>query len=71
MSQTIKSAIRINKRNPNHHLWLNREVWWCHFTVHENKVAKRMRFSLKTEDIELARQRRDRILKDLSEKFRA
>ena len=61
----MKAALRIDESNLNHHLWNNRGVWWCHFTVHQKSKSKRMRFSLKTEDIDIARRRRDKIFSDL------
>jgi hypothetical protein len=60
-------SLRVNDANENHHLWNNRGVWWCHLTIHQSDgTAKRMRFSLKTRDIEKARTRRDRIFHQLS-----
>lgn len=65
-----KMAIRINDKNPNHHLWNNRGVWWCHVTVHKkDATAERLRFSLKTRDIEKARERRDRIFASIEQYF--
>ena len=56
MKAQTKIALRINDDNPNHHLWNNRGVWWCHVTVHKpDSAAERLRFSLKTRDIEKAR----------------
>ena len=53
MKAQTKIALRINDDNPNHHLWNNRGVWWCHVTVHKpDSTAERLRFSLKTRDIE-------------------
>ena len=51
-----KLALRVNDDNPNHHLWNNRGVWWCHLTVHKNDAtSERLRFSLKTRDLDSAR----------------
>jgi len=51
-----------NIANPNHHLWNNRGTWWCHFTIHrEDYTAERVRVSLKTKDVEIARSRRDEL----------
>lgn len=57
---TEKLSIRIDPRNPDHHLWNNNGTWWLHCTVHEpgNRV-RRVRFSLHTADLEAARARRD------------
>lgn len=64
--QFSKLSLRVNATNENHHLWNNRGVWWCHLTIHQSDAtAKRMRFSLKTRDLEKARERRDRIFQKL------
>ncbi|NWK56052.1 hypothetical protein HW115_10550 [Verrucomicrobiaceae bacterium N1E253] len=63
-------ALRVNEDNPNHHLWNNRGVWWCHLTVHKSDAtSERLRFSLKTHCLESARDRRDRILRDIAEHY--
>ncbi len=69
-SKKTKLALRANNDNPNHHLWNNRGIWWCHFTVHKkNATAERMRFSLKTRSVEQARERRDRIFDDVAKHY--
>ena len=56
-------AIRVNKENPNHHLWNNNGVWFVHYTVHPDALtARRVRRSLGTRDLGVARQRRDQLL---------
>ena len=56
-------AVRIDDSNPNHHLWNNRGTWWCHFTLHKpDYTAERIRVSLRTHDLEVARDRRDQLL---------
>lgn len=56
-------AVRVDDNNPNHHLWNNRGTWWCHFTLHRpDYTAERIRVSLKTRDVTLARARRDELL---------
>lgn len=63
-----KIVLKINEENLNHHLWNNRGIWWCHVTVHKgDSTAERMRFSLKTREVEKARERRDRIFSKISE----
>ena len=47
--------------NPNHHLWRNGRLWWVAFTVHRGHLQERVRFSLKTADVEEARRRRDEV----------
>ena len=59
------ASLRINRANPNHHLWNNNGVWWIHLTIHLPDFTKhRLRRSLKTSDIAAARRRRDRYLDD-------
>lgn len=56
-------AVRIDDSNPNHHLWNNRGTWWCHFTLHKpDYTAERIRVSLRTRDLTVARDRRDQLL---------
>ena len=56
-------AVRVDDNNPNHHLWNNRGTWWCHFTVHRpDFTAERYRVSLKTREVDRARERRDELL---------
>jgi hypothetical protein len=70
MKRKPKLALRVNQDNPNHHLWNNRGVWWCHLTVHKpDATAERLRFSLKTRDVEQARERRDRIFRQIAEHY--
>ncbi len=48
--------------DPNHHLWLNGQVWWIAFTVHQGHRQERIRLSLGTHELCEARQRRDALL---------
>lgn len=58
--------MRQTHNNPNHHLWNNNGRWWMYFTIaHPEGKSKRMRISLKTNDLEKARTRRDNIIADL------
>lgn len=51
--------------DPDHHLWRNGRLWWVAFTVHLPGWQKdRVRLSLGTDDVEEARRRRDRILRE-------
>ena len=52
-------SIRIDDANSDHHLWCNHGVWWIHYVVHEGNRKRRVRRSLQTRDVEIARQRRD------------
>jgi hypothetical protein len=52
--------------NPNHHLWNNNGVWFINYTVYPTPFTKeRIRRSMQTKDIEIARERRDRFLEAL------
>jgi hypothetical protein len=58
-----KLSVRVNRKNANHHLWDNNGKWWCHLTVHKTDyTVERRRFSLNTRDVNIARERRDRLL---------
>ena len=59
-SQADHSGIRIAADNPNHHLWNNHGTWFLHYTVHPTPFTKeRIRRSLGTKDLDMARSRRD------------
>ena len=54
------SGIRVRAENPNHHLWNNHGTWFLHYTVHPTPFTKeRIRRSLGTKDVAIARSRRD------------
>jgi hypothetical protein len=61
MSTTAENTgIRITADNPNHHLWNNHGTWFLHYTVHPTPFTKeRIRRSLGTKDLDIARSRRD------------
>ena len=49
--------------NPNHNIWNNNGTWWAHYTVHNDDYTKeRVRVSLGTDDVQIARALRDFIL---------
>ena len=53
-------SIRVSADNPNHNLWLNNGTWSVAYTVHlPNRSRKRIRQSLGTHQVALARRRRD------------
>ncbi len=53
-------GIRVDAANPNHHLWDNHGTWFLHYTVHPTPFTKeRIRRSLGTKDVKVARERRD------------
>ncbi|MDP3073167.1 MAG: hypothetical protein Q8N18_22930 [Opitutaceae bacterium] len=54
------TGIRVRAENPNHHLWNNHGTWFLHYTVHPTPFTKeRIRRSLGTKDVLVARERRD------------
>jgi hypothetical protein len=54
------SGIRVRAENENHHLWNNHGTWFLHYTIHPTPFTKeRIRRSLGTKDIQVARERRD------------
>lgn len=56
-------SIRLNRANPNHHLWDNHGTWYIHYTLYpDNYRAERVRKSLRTRDVRVARERRDAVL---------
>lgn len=55
--------------NPNHNLWNNNGTWFVHCTVGPTPYTKeRLRLSLHTKSVEVARRRRDKILTDLHDR---
>ena len=61
-----KASVRISDENLNHHLYTNNGTWWLHYTAYPTEnTSQRIRQSLKTRDVALARDRRDAVLKDL------
>lgn len=62
------ASVRIGSGNQDHHLYNNNGVWWLHYTSYPTPAtSKRIRRSLRTRDVTLARHQRDTILKDLFE----
>ena len=54
------ASLRISEANPNHHLWNNNGTWFLHYTVYPTPFTKeRIRRSLGTKDVAVARARRD------------
>jgi hypothetical protein len=59
--------------DPDHHLWRNGRLWWVAFTVLEDGWRqRRVRLSLQTDDVAVARRRRDQLftLVDSAERCR-
>ena len=62
-------SIKIDSENPDHHLWNNHGTWWIHYTVHQRDYTKRrVRVSLETRNLRVARARRDALLTHITEK---
>jgi len=56
-------SLRVNRDNPNHHLWNNNGTWFIHYVVHPTPFTKeRIRHSLRTKSLAVARAQRDAIL---------
>ena len=52
-------------KHPDHHLWLNYQTWWVHYTVYyPDHTKKRYRHSLGTTSILEARRKRDQFFRD-------
>lgn len=65
-------GIRVRAENPNHHLWNNHGTWFLHYTIHPTPFTKeRIRRSLGTKDIAVARERRDSFFVNLAETAKA
>jgi len=55
-------AVRIDGDNPDHHIYNNNGTLWIHFTVYPSAITKeRVRKSLKTKNLGVARRRRDQL----------
>ena len=62
-------SVRVNRKNPDHHLWNNHGTWWLHYTLHMADFTKhRVRKSLGTHDVNEARTRRDELFANLAGK---
>ena len=62
-------SVRVNRKNPDHHLWNNHGTWWLHYTLHMADFTKRrVRKSLGTHDVDEARTRRDELFANLAGK---
>ena len=60
-------GIRVCAENANHHLWNNHGTWFLHYTVHPTPFTKeRIRRSLGTKDVIVARERRDTFFNQLA-----
>ncbi|MBT3483465.1 MAG: hypothetical protein HN457_18780 [Opitutales bacterium] len=62
MNEIHGFPLRISDDNPNHHLWNNNGIWWLHYTVYPTAyTSERVRRSLRTHSLDVARDRRDRL----------
>ena len=62
-------SIRTSEGNPNHHLWNNNGIWFIHYTVWPDRCTKkRVRSSLQTRCVELARLKRDEFFETFEHK---
>ena len=60
MNKSSLPGNRVRAENQNHHLWNNHGTWFLHYTIHPTPFTKeRIRRSLGTKDVEVARDRRD------------
>ncbi|MDG1833225.1 MAG: hypothetical protein P8J63_08365 [Verrucomicrobiota bacterium] len=67
--ETPTLSVRVNRKNPDHHLWNNLGTWWLHYTLHMADFTKRrVRKSLGTHDVDKARTRRDELFANLAGK---
>ena len=61
-----QASVRIWAHNLDHHLYNNNGTWWLHYTAYPTPLTtQRLRRSLKTRDVTLARSRRDAVLAQL------
>lgn len=66
-SLTSVGSLRVSAENPNHHLWNNHGTWFLHYTIHPTPFTKeRIRRSLRTKDVVVARERRDAFFAQLA-----
>ncbi len=65
MSTKPTLAVRFVTDNPDHHLWNNNGTWWCHYTEHlPDYTKRRVRKSLHTDNLGIARVLRDSLLNE-------
>ena len=74
-TRTVKQkivALPDRKYGANHHIWDNNGTWWCHLSLERRTGrAKRIRFSLRTNNVREARKRRDLIMNASESKAKA
>ena len=63
LERTTRRSVATAK-NPNHHLWLHGRNWWVYCAVNPTHCTKdKLRRSLCTESVEVARFRRDELFR--------
>jgi hypothetical protein len=69
---TALPGLRVTPANPNHHLWNNHGTWFLHYTTYPTPFTKeRIRRSLGTKDVNVARERRDQFFNHLTKQATA
>jgi hypothetical protein len=64
---TTHPGLRVRPDNENHHLWNNHGTWFLHYTIHPTPFTKeRVRRSLGTKNVNVARERRDTFFAQLA-----
>ena len=64
--QGVRTVVRVNGRNPNHHIYRNNGTYWVHYTLHLPDYTKRReRRSLVTGDLAEAQRKRDALFREL------
>ena len=59
-------SLRNDERNLNHHLWNNNGTWYIAYTVLSSPITtERVRHSLNTKCILIARKKRDSLFKEV------
>jgi hypothetical protein len=59
-------SLRVNRGNPDHHLWNNHGTWGLHYTLLlPDYTTRRIRKNLRTRDLGQARALRDELLTSL------
>lgn len=67
-AESPRLAIRTSGCHPNHHLWNNHGTWYVCYTVHPTPfTVERVRRSLRTKDVEIARRERDVVFARLTD----
>ncbi len=55
---------RTKATGPDHHIWDNNGTWWAHFSITRRRgPSKRVRLSLCTKNVDVARERRDQLMR--------